>query len=263
MIKRLMPLFLLSAFSLSAQLKNFTYLNERYFADELYVNLAIRYVTLTNPAAPRAFAHTITGFTGDIMLYNTNIEIGKRRYALRNKILGEIIFSFAEQPTDVFRGEETVFSHFLLGQHDWAWNFLLTNKLSLAAGVNFTDLAIGATYIPSDSLGNPRESERFTPEPHGWYLGVGPNFFADFLINDFLLLEAQFDYTFHVLRLVPLSYGTIEEGYPKPQVFFSSINLLTKWGVYIGSDYSLLINNGNTPFNPRKLELHAGFKIMI
>lgn len=261
---RLYILFLnLSALFAGAQISDFQYLGEDYYADELYLNLEVRHVTLTNPAAPRAVQHRLSGYTGDFVMYNSNIEIGTRRYTFRNKLLGELLFVASQDPTDIFRKEETALSHFLVGQHDWAWNFVLTNRVSIAAGVNITDLNTSATYVPVDSTGNLREQDRYTPEPNGWYIGTGPNLFADFLISDFLLLETQFDYTFHLARIVNLRYGAEEDGYPLPQVFYTSVNLLTKWGFYVGSDYTHLINRGETPFNPRKFEVHFGFKIMI
>ncbi len=254
----------LSALSLGAQISDFQYLGEDYYADELYLNLEVRHVTLSNPAAPRAAQHRLSGYTGDFVMYHSNIDIGTMRYTFRNKLLGELAFVIGKNPTDILRKEETGLSHFLVGQHDWAWNFALTNRLSLAAGLNITDLNTSATYVPVDSTtGNTIDQDRYTPEPNGWYIGTGPNLFADFLISDFLLLETQFDYTFHVVRIINLSYGAEEEGYPLPQVFYTSVNLLTTWGFYVGSDYTYLVNRGVTPFNPRKFEVHFGFKIMI
>lgn len=248
------------------KIENFHYLGESYFDDELYLTLSARNVNLTNSTAPRPEVHHLNAWTGDFQLYHTNIQLGSGRYVFRNKLLGELflIFDFKNKNAKVYRNESTPFSNFLVGAHAWTWNFLLKDRISMAGGFNMTDFSLGATYVPSDSTtGEPRFNDRYTPEPNGWYLGFGPTLMTDFLLTDFLLLETQFDYTFNVVRIIPLSYGETVKGYPLPHAGFLSLNLMSSYGVTAGIDYSFLIDRGATDMKPRKFEVLIGYRIML
>lgn len=247
--------------NINAQLNQFQYLGEDYFAEELYLGVSIRRANLSFPNAVRAENHQMSVWTGDWLLYRTNIELGGYRYVMRNKILGEIFFGFGENFNDIRRQEGSTFSHFLLGAHTFTWNTVVKDRWALAIGGNLTDLAVGSTFLLSDSLTN--GFTQFTPAPHGWYIGGGPSVMADILISDFLLLELQADYTFHFANPVGLTYGEDAPDHPMPRQSFYSAHLLTGWGLYTGFEASFL--NDRTSYNndARKLEWQIGFRFML
>ncbi|WP_421752021.1 hypothetical protein [Croceimicrobium sp.] len=246
--------------SLKAQLSTFQYLEEDYYADELYLGLSTRHVNLEFPNALPAENHRMSAWTGDFLLYRTNLEPGGMRYLFRNKILGEIFYGFGEDFTDIARAEGSTFSHFLIGAHDFNWNLWVRDRWALAMGFNLTDLALGSTFIVKDSLGY---EHPFTPAPHGWYVGLGPALMADYLISDFFLLELQADYTFHLKNLVPLSYGEKAPDIAMPHQYFLSAHLLTSWGLYTGIEASFLNDRSAYNGDARKLEWHFGFRLML
>ena len=246
--------------SAEAQLGNFKYLGENYFADELYLGISLRNANLEFPNAVPADKHQMNIWTGDFLLYNTNLKPGGSRYIMRNKIIGEIFYAFGEQFDEIYRDESSTFSNYLIGAHTFSWNTIIRNRWALALGFNITDLSVGSTFIVEDSLG--RKSE-FTPTPHGWYIGAGPSFMADYLISDFFLLELQADYTMHFINAVPLSYGEDNPDHKMPHQYFISAHLLSTWGLYTGVEASFL--NDRSPYNgdARKLEWHIGFRFML
>lgn len=254
-------LFMLSlSFFAKAQIKDFQYLGENYFDDELYLGVSLRHANLAFPNALAAEKHQMSIWTGDFLMYRTTMEAGEARYVFRNKILGEIFYAFGEQFTDIYRDESSTFSHFLLGAHTFSWNTIVRNRWALALGFNLTDLSVGSTFIVEDSLGQKTE---FTPAPHGWYIGAGPSFMADYLINDFLLLEIQGDYTLHFVNAVPLTYGEDNPDYKMPHQYFISAHLLSGWGLYTGVEASFLNDRGQYNGDARKLEWQIGFRFML
>lgn len=262
-MKKVLSLFttLMLGWSSFAQIGDFQYLGENYWADELYLGVAVRHVSLTAPNAPRPENHTLTGWTGDFLLYrSTRPELGNRRYVMRNKLLGEIFWGISNDASDINRKESSTFSHFLLGSHTWGWNAYTSDRLVIALGANIADLITGSTFVLSDSLGN---DYRETPTPHGWYLGAGPSAFIDVLLTDFLLLELQYDYTFHFTNPVGLTYGLEEPEHSMPQQSFISVSLMSSLGLYTAVEYSVL--NDRTPTNNDhyKFEWHFGFKYMF
>lgn len=244
-----------------AQIQDFQYLGEDYWDHELYLGAAVRHVSIEVPNAPNPSAHKASAWTADFQLYRTAPSIpGKMRYMLRNKILGEIFLGFGESFRDIYRDEGSTFSHFFIGANSFAWNLLGHDRLQLAVGFNLTDLVTGSTFVLQDSLGN---DYRETPAPHGWYIGSGPSLFVDFLINKYLLLELQYDYTFHFTNPVPLTYGVEDPNQKMPHQSFLSMNLMTSFGFYTGIDYSLLLDQNLAAMNHRKLDWIIGFKIML
>lgn len=134
------------------------------------------------------------------------------------------------------------------------------NRIQVALGFNLSDLVTGSTFVLQDSLGN---DYRETPAPHGWYIGSGPSIFIDFLINPFLLLEVQYDYTFHFTNPVALTYGIDSPNQNMPHQSYLSVNLMTSFGLYAGVDYSLMLDQNPAPFNHRKIDWLMGFKFML
>ncbi|MGB0977754.1 MAG: hypothetical protein ACPGVV_00090 [Croceimicrobium sp.] len=252
-------LFLL-AFSLQGQLKEFKYLGENYFDDELYLGISLRNIDLDFPNAVPAEKHQLNLWTGDFLFYRTNLELGGSRYIMRNKILGEIFFAFGEQFNEIYREEGSSFSNFLIGSHSFNWNTIVRDRWALALGFNFTDLALGSTFIINDSIGQER---RYTPAPHGWYLGAGPSFMFDFLISDFFLFEMQGDYTLHFSNLVPLTYGEDAPDHQMPHQYYLSAHLLSRWGLYTGIETSFLRDRSPNNGNASKIEWHIGFRFMM
>lgn len=258
---RLIIALCLFAFGLQAQLSKFQYLGEDYFAEELYLGVSLRNSNLAFPNAIPPENHQMTVWTGDWLLYRTNMEPGGFRYIMRNKVIGEIFYGFGENFDEVVRHEGSTFSNFLLGSHTFTWNTLLRDRWALALGFNLNDLIVGSTFLVKDSLGS--GISQFTPVPHGWYLGGGPSFMADFLINDFLLLEMQVDYTFHISNPVPLTYGEDAPEHPMPHQSFFSAHLVSGWGLYTGFEAAFLNDRTNYNGDARKLEWHFGFRFML
>lgn len=221
----------------------------------------MRRANLAFPNAVRPENHQMSVWTGDWLLYRTNIEKGGFRYIMRNKVIGEIFYGFGENFDEIYRQEGSTFSHFLLGAHGFTWNTVVTDKWALALGFNLTDLVVGSTFIVQDSIGS--GSSPFTPAPHGWYLGAGPSIMMDYLISDFFLLEMQLDYSFHFTNPVPLTYGEDNPNHLMPHQSFYSVHLVTGWGLYTGFEASLL--NDRSPYNndAQKLEWQIGFRFMM
>jgi len=261
-VRVLFSIILLSISSASfAQIKDFKYLGEDYWAKELYLNLSIRHVHLKVPNAPRSENHEISGWTGDFSLYRSaQPELGKHRYIFRNKLLGEILWGVRNDISDINRKESSTFSHFLLGGHSWTWNSYVSDRLVIALGANITDLLTGSTFVLEDSLGN---DYRETPVPHGWYIGGGPSASIDFLINQWLLLELQYDYSFHFSNPVGITYGVDNPDHPMPHQSFLSLNLMTSLGLYAAFEYSHLNDRSNGNNDHHKVEWHCGFKLML
>lgn len=261
MRKLLTILFICEATFSLAQIQNFKYLGEDYWDYELYIGAAIRNINFEVPNAPNPSAHKGSAWTGDFQLYRSAPSVpGKMRYMLRNKVLGEIFLSFGDNFDEIYRDEGSTFSHFLMGSNSFAWNLLSHNRLQVALGFNLSDLVTGSTLVLQDSLGN---DYRETPAPHGWYIGSGPSIFIDFLISPFLLLEVQYDYTFHFNNPVPLTYGIDSPNQKMPHQSFLSVNLMTSFGLYAGVDYSLMLDQNPAQFNHRKIDWLMGFKFML
>lgn len=260
---RFLPLFLLGLWlntSLKAQLSNFQYLGEDYFDKELYLGVSLRYSDLQFPNAVPAERHNISAWTGDFLLYRTNMNPGGFRYVLRNKLLGEIFYNIQNAGDEVYRDEGSAFSHFLIGANTFSWNAVVKDRWALSIGFNISDLMIGSTFRQRDSLGG---ESFFTPVPHGWYIGAGPSLMADILLTDFFLLELQADYTFHFSNPVPLSYGENSPDHPKPRQSFWSAHLVTGWGLYTGLEASFLYDQTIYNGNAQKLEWQVGFRFMM
>lgn len=245
----------------AAQIKSFQYLGEDYWAKELYLGVATRYLQLEAPQAPQPEAHRYGAWTGDLQLYRSApLKYGAFRYMLRNKLLGEIFLAFGDQFNEVTRSQGSTMSHFLLGSHSLAWNSYLHENFTLALGFNLSDLLIGSTWEVADSMGNP---QRLSPSPHGWYLGAGPSLFLDYSFYKYLLVELQIDYILHYSNPVPLSYGEAVNTKSFPQQAFISLNLMTSAGLYLGLDYTMLWDTGPRENDLQKIEAVFGFKVML
>ncbi len=257
-------IILLGMLSLSlraqVQIESFQYLGEDYFDNELYLGVALRNTNIAFPNAVPIENHQLSFWTGDLLLYRTNMNPGGFRYSLRNKVLGELFFAFGEYFDDIYRREGSTFSHFFIGAHTFSWNTVIRDRWALALGFNLNDLIVGSTFRVADSLGRIQD---FTPAPHGCYIGAGPSLRFDYLLNRFLLLELQGDYTFHFTNAVPLTYGEDDPDHPMPHQAFLALHLMSSWGIYTGFEASFLNDRSSYNGDAAKIEWHIGFRFMM
>lgn len=239
----------------------FKYLGDEY-TNETYLGVSASYTFLSNAAAPYAENHAINGWTGRVDIRRTGWDKGELKYMMNYKLLGDLILILENQVNadgkKYYRSESSSITNGPLGWHSFAWGFLNSDIYSLGFGFNMNDYILGASYY-KDSLRNKMVSD----EPQGYYFGAGPAFCADFRISNWVMIHFQSSYSFSYWRPVSLSYATVDNSYPKPHFFHSTLEMMSPWGLFFGIDYSQIINRGNLPNKIKRTDLLLGFRFVL
>ena len=229
---------------------------------ELYLGVSAEYVMLANPDAPHPELHNLKGFSGKIDMNRFGFEKGDMQYSFEYKLLADIATILHNQingdGSAYYRQVGSSISNGILGWHSWGWNVVSTNNFTIAPGFNLNDYFYGKTYV-SDTTSNGVVS----PEPQGYYFSAGPTLFSNVYINDYLILHTKASYSFSYWRAVSLEYAVVDDNYPKSHFGSLNLELITKWGLFVGFDYNWVINRGNLPDKTSRKDFLLGFRFVL
>lgn len=223
-------------------------------SDKFAVALSIS--SLANPAAPNPDAHNRTAPAMRIDWKRYHIGKGRSRRFFQNKSIGDLL-TLLGRPKGVNREEGSSFSTFI-GWASWGWNIIAKDRHMFALGFNVNDYVVGSTCIYTDTFGNPLSP--VTQEPQGLYYGSGPSLFYDFAISEKMILQVHTAYTATFWRPISLSYAQEDKSYPKPHFYHLNAELQTSFKLFVGFDFSMLINRGDLPNDTRRLDLLIGYR---
>lgn len=216
--------------------------------------------TLSNPAAPNSDAHSITKLSMRMDYKRYRKEKGKPRMFYQNKSLGDVITilgSELKNNTGVEQKEGSTVSTFI-GWTSWGWNVLAKDRAMIALGFNINDYIVGTRYYYRDINGGIISQE--TNEPQGLYYGSGLSVFFDYALSQKVILQTLTSYTASFWRPVSLSYATVDSSYPKPHFLHLNAELQTSFKVFVGFDYTIMLNRGDLPNDTRRLDLLIGYR---
>lgn len=256
----------LSVFSgLSQSLNDFTYLNEKYGADELYIGLNPTYTFVSNNAAPYPERHQLRGFSGDISMRKVNFQRGKINWNWQHKMFVDVFLLIGEaltgDPNAIYRNESTGLTCGVTGWLDFTWALNHPNgRFQVSLGVNHHDYFYGSTYTV-DTIS---QGQWASFDPQGYFFAAGPVVKFNFLMSEWLMLECSNAYSFSYWKALDLTYATYPDAdYPLPHFGQIDAEFQTKWGLFAGMNYNWIINRGNIPSAGKRLDLIAGFRFMI
>ncbi|MCH2199464.1 MAG: hypothetical protein MK081_11855 [Flavobacteriales bacterium] len=259
----LMAVGLLLANAIYSQtLQDFGYIGDSYDG-YLYIGAMVKSSSVKNPGAPREEVHDLQIYNVDVNIRTAHFGWGEGRYSLNYKLLTDLLYIADDVVNDdgesYYRSESSSLSNGIIGWHGFGWNFIARDRLVVAAGFNFNDYFAGTSYLYQDSV----ETGLISNEPHGWYIASGPTIFADVLLTRFLILHAQSDFSMPFAKPVALSYGIDDPDYPHPHFFHFAAEVVTPVGIFVGADYSKLINRGDLHNNTSRLDINLGFKFVL
>lgn len=224
--------------------------------DKKAISLSI--TSVANPVAPNPDVHSKTGLAMRLDWKRYYIEKGGSRRFYQNKSIGDLLYLLGKKTRwSVHRREESSFSTFI-GWASWGWNLVAKDRHMFALGFNVNDYAVGATYIYTDTHGNPMTP--VTQEPQGLYYGSGPSLFYDYALSEKMILQVHTAYTATFWRPLSLRYAQEDKSYPKPHFFHFNAELQTSFRLFVGFDFSMLINRGNLPNDTRRLDILIGYR---
>lgn len=267
-MKRLVLLsFIFSSWwSLSQTLADFSYLNDTYGDDELYIGINPTYSFVTNKAAPNPANHALNGFSGDLSMRKVNFDQGKVSWNWQHKLLPDLFLlvgkAFKENDASVLNREEnTALTCGIIGWLDFTWALNRPDgRFQASLGINHHDYFYGSTYavdtIPSQNWAS--------FDPQGYYFAAGPVVKLNYLVSSFLMVEMSNAYSFSYWRAVSLTYATNpSDDYPLPYFGQIDLELQTAWGLFGGFNYNWIKNRGNIPAAGKRLDLIFGFRFMV
>ncbi|MCK6616667.1 MAG: hypothetical protein L6Q51_03395 [Cyclobacteriaceae bacterium] len=221
---------------------------------------ALSVSNLSNPAAPNSNAHNITKLSMRMDYKRYRKEKGKSRMFYQNKSLGDvftILGSELSSNTGVDQKEGSTISTFI-GWSSWGWNVLVKEKAMVAMGFNINDYVVGTRYYYRDINGGIISQE--SKEPQGLYYGSGLSVFFDYALSEKVILQTLTSYTASFWRPVSLSYATVDSSYPKPHFLHFNAELQTSFKLFVGFDFTMLINRGDLPNDTRRLDILLGYR---
>lgn len=240
------------------KLMEFDYLSDK-LSGHRYLDVGAIFSMVSDNKVPNPEEQKMSGWTVNVQYDKVNFDKGGYQYTGRIKMFLDVIFLLDNALTkdgSIDREVNTGITSGILGWHSFRWNVVAKDKFCLGLGVNASDYFYGASYKDENE-------DLFTPEPNGYYLGGGPTLSFDYRINDFLKVGGLFDYTFSAVKAVGVSYGEEIEGYPLPHFFNGSINLTTKWGVFLKYDFNTILNTNNATTQGKRSDFWIGFKFVL
>jgi hypothetical protein len=242
-------------------IEEFTYLGERYGANESYLGFNPTFSMLRNKVAPYPERHRVNALSFDFNYKSIDTDRGGIRLNFNNKGIGDLVSllrSVVNGDKDIYV-EETTYLGSLLAQIDLDLNVNRPNgRIQYSIGVSHTDYLYAGRYT-LDSLNG-----QFTLNPQGWYLTAGPHVMINALLSDFLLAELSGGYGFTYARPISVDDAYQPDAYyPDPGFGNVKLELQSKWGVYACGHYSWIRNTGPTPSAGKRLDLFIGFRFML
>lgn len=256
---------MISLLSMSAKsqttIEAFTYLGEKYGANESYFGFNPTFSMLRNKVAPYPERHKVNALSFDFNYKSINTDRGGIRFNFNNKSIGDLVSllrSVTKGEKDIYV-EETTYLGSLLAQIDLDVNINKSSgKIQYSIGVSHTDYLYAGRYTVDSLKG------QFTLNPQGWYLTAGPHFMINAVLSDFLLAELSGGYGFTYARPISMS-----DAY-QPNVYYSNpdfgnvkLELQSKWGVYACGHFNWITNKGPIPSAGKRLDLFIGFRFML
>ena len=241
--------------------ESFTYLGERYGANESYLGFNPTLSMLRNKVAPYPERHTVNALSFDFNYKRVDTDRGGIRLNINNKSIGDLVSllrSVTKGEKDIYV-EENTYLGTLLAQIDLDVNLNKPNgRIQYSIGVSHTDYLYAARYTV-DSLNG-----QFTLNPQGWYLTVGPHLMVNFVLSDFLQAELSGGYGFTYARPINVEDAYQPNAfYPDPDFANVKLELQSKWGLYACSHYSWINNRGPIPSSGKRMDLFLGFRFML
>jgi hypothetical protein len=241
--------------------ESFTYLGERYGANESYLGFNPTLSMLRNKVAPFPERHTVNALSFDFNYKSVNTDKGGIRLNFNNKGIGDLVSltrSVAKGQKDS-NVEETTYLGTLIAQIDLDINVNKPDgRVQYSIGASHTDYLYAGRYTV-DSLNG-----QFTLNPQGWYLTVGPHLMVNAVLTDFLLAEISGGYGFTYARPISVEDAYQPDAvYPIPGFGNVKLELQSKWGVYACGHYSWITNKGPIPSAGKRLDLFIGFRFML
>lgn len=243
-----------------AQLRDFTYLKDP-IEGMIFLGASASFATVSNNDVPHTpTGHSLSGILLDLQVLRPSFKKNGYNYRWDYKLIPDLIFlgnRVADRKGTANRQEESTITGGVIGWHSFAWNIISNKRWSMGAGFCTNDYIIGTTY--NDTV----NKELITPEPQGWYLSAGPSVVAAFALNRTFILYGSIMYAMSFSRPVSISYADVEGGYPRPHVVHANTMLLSKWGVFIETQWVQLINRGHLPNAVKRIELKLGFNFEL
>lgn len=257
-------LFLFSLTNFSQDVDEFQWFGHDY-EDGLYLGLGVSRVNMTNTDAPNPDAHRLSGSTFKIDFKDINFEKGGFSTFYENKLLGDMILFFSQVQKgerDIFDTESSGLSTGLIGWMSFMFNINEPKKYQILAGAHFSDFFLTSSYPEDPSKPFNNLSNRIIQEPNGNYYAIGPSAGLRITLSNLFLLEYHTDLSIPFGRLTSEDLQE-DKNYKNPYFTMHSLEVISKYGVYGGFDYSAIINRGNLPNNIKRKEFFLGFRIKL
>lgn len=257
----LTKLLLISIFSaISQDLAEFEYYGYPY-ANEMYLGVAYSQSSLANRSAPFPENHSISGWSALIDFKTANFEKGQYRLTYKNKLVGDLLNladRVLEDSRNIRRDIGSSISTGILGWFNVVYNINEHPKNSLAIGFNLNDYFLASTYQSDTSSGG-----WASYEPQGYFFAAGPSITYNYLPTKYFFIETGISYSIPYFQAASLSYAVKDEDYPHPHFLQLYTEVQTKYGFFIGIDYSSIINRGDIPNKTQRTDLLFGFRFML
>lgn len=257
----LITLLIIASFSAESQdLAEFEYYGYPY-SNEMYLGVAYSQSSVVNPSAPRPENHSVSGWSALIDFKTANFEKGAYRLTYKNKLVGDLLNltdRVLEDSRNIRRDIGSSLSTGILGWFNIVYNLNESPKNSMAIGFNLNDYFLGSTYESDTSAGG-----WASYEPQGYFFAAGPSITYNYLPTKYFFIETGISYSIPYFQAASLSYAEKDEEYPHPHFIQFYAELQTKYGFYLGVDYSSIINRGNIPNTTQRTDLLLGFRFMI
>jgi len=231
-----------------------------------YLGVALSHGEVRNKGAVRPDRHNISGNFAEINVKRHNFEPRGFRYDLDTKMYADILKGLGAtllgRENIYNRGEVTSLTSGPLGWHTLAWNTFTGSTYNVALGFNHNDYF----YFMEDRDIADKDKETaaiVVQDPQGYYFSSGPSLIADYLVNDYLLVNFKTSYSIGYWKAVDLSSGVSTPGYPLPHFYGASLELLSPWGVFVEIDHNRIINRGPNPNKGNRTDFNLGFKFVI
>ena len=235
------------------------------YEDGLFLGLGASKVWLSNNDAPNPDNHKLSGTTFKIDFKDVNFEKGEFSTFYENKLLGDFILFFSQVnkgEADIYETESSGLSTGIIGWLSFLWNVTEPKTYQIAVGANFSDFFLTAAYPEDESQPYSNPNNRIVQEPNGNYYAIGPSIAYRRTLSELFLLEYHVDFSIPFGRITADNLVE-DEDYPNPYFMMHSLEVISKYGLYGGIDYSQIINRGNLPNNTKRSEFFVGFRIKL
>lgn len=251
-------------FGLSQNLEDFKYFQQNA-NNKVFFGASLSHSNLSNNAAPFPENHIIKGLSAKIDMRKLNFNKAGKKFTYQHKLLADVFLIVRNQVigdgSKYHRQLGSSITNGLIGWYSQYWNIVSKDKFAAAIGFNLNDYFLSSTYN-IDSTGGITFK---TYEPQGYWFAAGPSVSFDFAVTEYLNVNVSSSYSMGYWRAVGLSWGDAEEDddYPNPHFYHFNLEILSKFGAFVGVDYQMLVNRGHRPNNSKRLDFLFGMRLPI